>query len=89
MADGMGAGQRLVEMVVRVDEPRQHDMARGVEGRVKALRRLAAPDKRGDPRPFDDEPPLGAVGEDRQRVFDPCPHRAAPPSQPIPQLGIG
>ena len=39
----MGAGQRLVEMVVRVDEPRQHDMARGVESRVDALRGLAAP----------------------------------------------
>ena len=51
----MGAGQRLIEMVVGVDEPRQYDMARGVEGRVDPLRRFAPPDKLGDPRPLDDE----------------------------------
>ena len=39
----VGAGQRLVEMVVGVDQPRQHDMTRGVENGVDALRRLAWP----------------------------------------------
>ena len=70
----MGAGQRLVEMVVRIDEPRQHDMPGSVERCVNALRRPATPHKLEDPRPFDDEPALRAVGEDRQRVFDPKPH---------------
>ena len=41
---GMGAGQRLVEMMVGIDESRQHDMARSVEDRVDPLRRLAPPD---------------------------------------------
>ena len=45
LVDGgrVGAGQRLVEMMMRVDEPRQHDMARGVERCVNALRRLPRP----------------------------------------------
>ena len=80
----MGAGQRLVEMVVRVDEPRQHDMARGVERRVDALRRLALPHTLGDPRPLDDEPALGAVGENRQRVLDPSPHGRPASSPSVP-----
>ena len=54
-ACGMGARQRLVEVMMRVDEPRQHDMARGVERRIgRNRRRLAAPDAfddLGSPRP--------------------------------------
>ena len=38
-AGRMGAGQRLVEVMVRVDETRQHDMARGVESRAPWLGR--------------------------------------------------
>ena len=80
LVDGlrMRPGQRLVEMVMRVDEPRQHDMARGVEDRVDALRRRPAPDPLCDPRALDDEAALRAFGEDRQRVFDPRPHRRSP-----------
>ena len=62
-------------MVVRVDEPRQHDMARGIEDRVDALRRRPAPDPLRNPSALDDDPPLRAFGEDRQRVPDPCAHR--------------
>ena len=35
LAGRMGARQRLVEMMMRIDEARQHDMARSVEGRVE------------------------------------------------------
>ena len=82
----MGAGQRLVEMMVGVDETRQHDMARGVERRVDALGRFAAPDPLGDPRPLDDEAALRAVGENRQGVLDPRPHRPQRLRQPAPLL---
>jgi hypothetical protein len=71
----MRTGQRLVEVMVRIDEPRQHDVARGVEDRVDALRRRPAPDPLRDPRALDDNAALRAVGEDRQRVFDPSAHR--------------
>src|SRR6202453_2575475 len=73
----VGAGQRLVEMMVGVDEPRKNDMARGVECRLNALRRLALPDTLGDSGPFDDEPALSALGEDRQGVLDPRSHEAS------------
>jgi len=79
---GMGAGQRLVEMVVGVDEARQHDMARRVECCVDALRRLPFSHPLSDPRPVDDKPALRAVGEDGQWVFDPSPHRARASDSP-------
>ena len=68
----MGAGQRLVEMMMGVDEPRQHDMARRVEGRVGAnCRRSAAGDAFDDFRAVDDDTALGALREDGERVLDP------------------
>ena len=71
-ASGVGARQRLVEVMVRVDEPRQHDMARGVERRVGGnRRRLAAPDAFDDLRSFDHNSTLGVRGEDGERVLDP------------------
>ena len=86
----MGAGQRLVEMVVRVDKPRQHDMARGVEGRADALGRLASSHTLDDLRPLDDDATLRVVGEDRQRVFDPkSASHPVPPTIPRPPLGWG
>src|SRR5271154_2190341 len=80
----MGAGQRLVEMVVRVDEPRQHDMARGVERRVNVLGRLGSPDDLSDARAFDEEDTLGAVGKDGQGFFDPSAHACLPSYPPVP-----
>jgi hypothetical protein len=76
----MGAGQRLVEMVVRVDKPRQHDMPGGVEGRADAFGRLASSHTLDDLCPLDDEATLRVVGEDRQRVLDPGSQR--PPASP-------
>ena len=70
----MGAGQRLEEVVVGVDEAGQHDMGGGVEYGVDTLRRLAPPDQTRDPRPLDDDAALRALGKDRQRVPDPRPH---------------
>jgi hypothetical protein len=68
----MGAGQRLVEMMMGVDKSRQHDVARGVEGRIWAnCRRSAAGDAFDDFRAFDDESALGAGCEDGERVLDP------------------
>ena len=52
----MGAGQRLKEMMMRVDEAGQHDMARGVERRVDRRSRRSAPrDQLDDARPLDDD----------------------------------
>ena len=70
---GVGAGQRLVEMMMRVDEARQHDVARGVERDVpRSVRRLAASDAFDDPRSLDDDAALGARRrENRERVLDP------------------
>ena len=68
----MGAGQRLVEMVMGVDEPRHDNMARGVEGRVGANRgRSAAGDALDDLSALDDDPTLGAGREDGEGIFDP------------------
>jgi len=76
----MRAGQRLVEMVVRVDEAGQDDMARGVEHGVDPLGRLAARHAGRNARSLDDEPARSAAGKDRQRVPDPCPHARPAPS---------
>ena len=72
----VGAGERLVEMVMGVDQPRQHDVARGVENRIDAFGRPARSDALGDARPLDDHAAFGAVGENRQGVLDPSPHEA-------------
>ncbi len=58
-AGRMGAGQRLVEVMVRVDQTRQDDVARGVEGRSPRLdRRFAVRNAFDDLRPLDDDPAL-------------------------------
>ena len=78
MAVGMRAGQRLVEMMMRVDEARQHDMTRGVERRVDRRRRRAAHcDEFDDARPLDDEAARGARRENGERVLDPDAHGVA------------
>ena len=78
IARGWARVRVLVEMVVGIDEPRQHDMSRGVEDGLDSLGLRAPADPRHDPRPFDDDPPLRPFGENRQRVLDPCPHAGAP-----------
>ena len=57
----MGAGQGLVEMVMRVDQARQHDVARSVEARVDRLRRRPPRDKFEMRSTLDDEAALGAL----------------------------
>src|SRR5450756_1821702 len=65
------AGQRLVEMVVGVDQPGQHHMVAGLEERRRRLG-LAAPGYQlDDPAILDDNAALGAVGENGQRILDP------------------
>ena len=71
-AGGMGARQRLVEVMMRVDEPRRHDMARGVERRIGGGRRQpAARDAFDDFRPLDHDAALGVGCKDGERVLDP------------------
>ena len=71
-ACGMGARQRLVEVMMRVDKPRQHDMARGVERRIGRNRgRLAARDAFDDLAALDHDSALGIGCEDGERVLDP------------------
>ena len=89
MAEGW-AGQRLVEMVVRVDKPWQHDMPGGVERRADALGRLASSHTLDDLCPLDDDATLRVVGKDRQRILDPKPHRAPRASDsPAAAIGMG
>jgi hypothetical protein len=77
LARRVGAGQRLIEMVVGIDEPRQHDMAGGVERRpARRGRRVSARDALGDLRAVDDDPALGFGRQDRERVLDPDSHGA-------------
>jgi len=70
---GMGAGQRLVEMVMRVDETRQHDMAPGIEDPVRPFGFMPGRDQAFDLPPPHHDAALGAVGQDGQRVLDPQP----------------
>ena len=72
---GMGARQRLVEMMMRVNEPGQHDMARGVERRIPGGGgRLATPDAFDDFRFLDDHAALRSRREYGDRVLDPQAH---------------
>ena len=66
---GMGAGQRLEEVVMGVDEAGQHDMAAGVENRVDGRRTARGPCATSSTilRSLDDEA-APAPPENRQRV---------------------
>src|SRR5580658_2916929 len=71
----MGASQRLVEVMVGVDETRQRDMAGSVEGQVAgAFGRAAARDAFDDLRPLDDNAALGVRGDNGKRILDPKTH---------------
>src|ERR1700722_10233128 len=71
----MRARQGLVEVMMRVDEPRQDDMARGVERRIGRNRgRLTASDAFDDLCAFDHDSALGIGCEDGERVLDPYAH---------------
>ncbi len=68
LVDGLRvrAGQRLVEMMMGVDQPRQHDMAAGVERGVHGRGgRGGAGDQFDDAAVLDDEAALGACRENR------------------------
>ena len=63
---------RLEEVVMRVDEARRDDMARGVEDLLHGMDGLgAAADAFDDPAAFHDDAALGAFGEDGDGVADP------------------
>ena len=71
----VGAGQRLVEMMMRVDEAGQHHMTRRVERSPdRRRRRPAARHQFDDARPLDHHAALGALGENGERVLDPQAH---------------
>ena len=71
-ACGVGARQRLIEVMVRVDESRQDDVARGVECRIGRNRgRSTACDAFDDLCAFDHNAAFGLGCEDGERVLDP------------------
>ena len=71
----MGARQRLVHMMMGVDEAGQHDMAAGVEDCVNSRSRLATTlDDFDDAAVLDNQAAAGSVGEAGKRVADPLPH---------------
>ncbi len=82
----MGAGQRLEEVVMGVDEAGQDDMARGVELRVVHGMPGSAPlpTSSATCAVLDDDAPLGTFGENRDRIPDPHspPMRPPAPLQP-------
>ena len=69
----MGPRQRLVEVVMGVDEAGQNDVAAGVEDRRGRKGLAAFRDEFDDPAVVDDDPALGPIGDDRQRILDPEP----------------
>ncbi len=73
---GPGAGERLVEVVVRVDEPRGDDRAPQVDPR-RSLR-FGAPADRRDRRPVDEQPAAPVLGAHVVHRDDaaPCVERA-------------
>ncbi len=84
-------GERLVEMVMGVDEAGQHHVVAGfVSFDSGGLRLPAGRDQLDDLAVLDDHAALGALGQDRQRVLDPdgfahclpqCPWRSYPAMQ--------
>ena len=72
-AGGVSARQRLVEVVMSVDEAGQDDVARRVEHGVDRRGGAggAAADQFDDLRSLDDEAPLGPFSENGERVLDP------------------
>ena len=63
--------QRLVEMMVGVDQPRQHHMVAGLEERRRGRRLAALGHQFDDPAVLDDDAAFRAVGQNGQRVLDP------------------
>ena len=65
-------GQRLVEMMMGVDQARQHDMGAGViDGGVGGRRLPAARHQFDDLAAADHDAAFGAVGENGKRILDP------------------
>jgi hypothetical protein len=84
----MGAGQRLVEMVVGVDQPRQYDMARSIEALDHRQRRIGPGRNQLDDHPvLNHDPTPGILGEDGERISDPDAHDRF--YQRFSALGIG
>ena len=71
----MGARQRLVHVMMGVDEAGQHHMTAGVEDYVHArCRPGAAFDDFSDPAVLDNQTAARPFGEASKRVADPLPH---------------
>ncbi len=73
LVDGgrVSTGQCLVEMVMRVDETGQDDMAAGVEHIAGGQRLGARGHQFGDDRSLDDKAAFRSLGKDRERILDP------------------
>ncbi len=69
----MGPRQRLEEMVVRVDETRQHDMTAGVEDTVRMWRRTGGHQFHDAPV-FDNDATSRTFGKNGKRGLDPKAH---------------
>ena len=72
LVDGLrvGARQRLVEMMVRIDEARQHHVARGIEDLIHGCRgRLSGLEDLRDP-PVAHDDPRAVLPQNRQRRPD-------------------
>jgi hypothetical protein len=66
------AGQRLIEMMMGVDQARQHDMFAGSEIRdLGRLRHAARRHQLNDTAALHHHAAFGAVGENGERVLDP------------------
>jgi hypothetical protein len=66
------AGQRLIEMVMRVDQPGQHHVRAGIEGLDRGRAQFAAGrDQFDDAAILHHDAALGAVRQNGQRVLDP------------------
>ena len=96
LAEGrtVGAGQGLVEVVVGVDESRQHHVPGRVEDAIAGRgRNRSGREALRDAVPVDDETARRVlVRQDGERLADPGPHDSAPRVRPAPdrvQSGAG
>ena len=66
------ACERLIKMVMGVDQPGQHNMGRGIErGIHRCCGHISGANKFCDELIFNDETALGAIGKDCKRVSNP------------------
>jgi hypothetical protein len=80
IAPGVGAGKRLIEMMMCVDETGKDDMPGGIEDLIAGGGRPVAADQLDDASTLDNEATVSAGGEQGDWILDPETHEWLPRS---------